>query len=43
MGLPSEAIVVILENKLDSFTLELWDKQTRDDKLPTLEKLSDFL
>lgn len=41
--LPSEAVVVILENKLDSSTLELWDKETRDDELPRLEKLTDFL
>lgn len=41
--LPSEAVVVILENKLDSQTLELWDKETRDDELPKLEKFTDFL
>lgn len=43
MILPSEAVVVILENKLDSPTLDLWDKETRNDELPKLEKLTDFL
>lgn len=43
MKLPSEAIVVILENKLDSYRLELWDKEVSNHELPKLEVLTDFL
>lgn len=43
LEIPSEAIVVLLENKLDTHTLELWDRELRDDDLPKLDKFTDFL
>lgn len=43
LEIPSEALVVILENKLDSYTLELWDKEMNADELPKLDKFTDFL
>lgn len=43
LEIQSEALVIILENKLDSYTLDLWEKETSADELPKLSKFTDFL
>lgn len=43
VNVPSDLIVCLIENKLDSNTLQLWEEQSSHDDFDSLDKLSKFL
>ena len=43
MKIPSELVVILLEQKIGNETLDLWDKNTQNDEFPTIDDVTEFL